>query len=303
MFAVDVCALPTTGSSVKFALVAIVLLIVGIFTTRWVSRSSTRLSVVLAPLVLLGGLGFAPSASEACEPASSKAAPITTTTTTAVAVATTVASTTSSSTSSTSSSSTSSTTSSTTTSSTTSTTAAPVVYTVGQTGPGGGVVFYDAGSTQSWGRYLEAACAGWSDGTCGGTDTDQIAGSWGCYGTNISGAEGTAIGTGEQNTADIVAGCATAGIAARLADDLVLGGQTDWFLPSRDELAQVYSQRTNVGGLTLGAMIGSEYWSSGEYSSAQTTNAAVYVMGSFSGGANNAPKNMINRYMRPIRAF
>lgn len=228
----------------------------------------------------------------------------TTTTTTAVAVATTVASTASTSTSSTSSSSTSSTTSSTTTSSTTSTTAAPVVYTVGQTGPGGGVVFYDAGSTQSWGRYLEAACAGWSDGICGGADTDQIAGNWGCTGTNIPGAEGTAIGTGEQNTADIVAGCATAGIAARLADDLVLGGQNDWFLPSVDELAQVYNQRTNVGGLTIGSsMFATEYWSSGEYSPAQTTNAAVYYMRSSSGSANNAPKNAGSRYMRPIRAF
>ncbi|MFM7827108.1 MAG: hypothetical protein ACKO82_05805 [Acidimicrobiaceae bacterium] len=29
-------------------------------------------------------------------------------------------------------------------------------YSVGAVGPGGGIIFYDAGSMQWWGRYLEA---------------------------------------------------------------------------------------------------------------------------------------------------
>ena len=32
----------------------------------------------------------------------------------------------------------------------------PGDYTIGDTGPGGGIVFFDAGSVQPWGRYLEA---------------------------------------------------------------------------------------------------------------------------------------------------
>ncbi|MAW66004.1 MAG: hypothetical protein CMD18_07405, partial [Flavobacteriales bacterium] len=54
--------------------------------------------------------------------------------------------------------------------------------------------------------------------------TDQGYAQWGCYGTLISGADGTAIGTGKQNTADILAGCSETNIAAYLCDTLTLGG-------------------------------------------------------------------------------
>jgi len=110
-------------------------------------------------------------------------------------------------------------------------------YKVGQTGPGGGKIFYVDLTRPAGSKYFEVACAGWSDGTCLGDDwlTDPLF-VWGCMGTSIAGADGTAIGTGEQNTADIVAGCSETGIAAKVVDALVLGGQRDWFLPSKDEL-------------------------------------------------------------------
>jgi hypothetical protein len=89
--------------------------------------------------------------------------------------------------------------------------------------------------------------------------SDQGYAPWGCGGTLISGADGTAIGTGNQNTLDIMTGCNEAGIAARLCGDLVLGGYSDWYLPSSDELNQLYINRVAIGGFDS-----SDYWSSSE---------------------------------------
>jgi len=109
---------------------------------------------------------------------------------------------------------------------------------IGDTGPAGGKVFYLTDTSGMHG--LEAA------------PEDQGSAVWGCNGTLISGADGTAVGTGAQNTADILAGCNEAGIAARLADNYVLNGYTGWFLPSKDELNLLYEQRDVVGGFAVG---------------------------------------------------
>ena len=98
---------------------------------------------------------------------------------------------------------------------------------------------------------------------------DQSRGAvWGCDGIAISGADGTAIGTGAQNTIDILSGCITSGIAARLCYDLVLGGHDDWYLPSKEELEKLYIDRFLIRGFNTSSAIGSStYWSSSEQNS------------------------------------
>ena len=111
-------------------------------------------------------------------------------------------------------------------------------------------------------QYFEAACAGWQN-NCDGSRADPRA-EWGCYETLFFGAGGTLIGTGEQNTADImntVTGCTTPRSAADLADDYSHNTLDDWFLPSLDELNQMYTN-LHSASTPLGGFSTDDYWSS-----------------------------------------
>ena len=117
---------------------------------------------------------------------------------------------------------------------------------------------------------------------------------WGCSGTTV-GATGTAIGTGMSNTTKILAGCATAGIAARVARNYTGGGYTDWYLPSIDELGQLYANRIIIGNFDLTAS--GIYWSSTEYNS---TDAWINVF-FFYTQINYGKTNTIE--VRAVRSF
>ena len=92
---------------------------------------------------------------------------------------------------------------------------------------------------------------------------DQSTGvKWGCANESVTGGmcDGEWIGCGGGNTIGIIERCLEAGIAARLCGDLVLGGYSDWFLPSRDELWAMYLNRSAIGGFAK-----DYYWSSSEH--------------------------------------
>jgi hypothetical protein len=121
---------------------------------------------------------------------------------------------------------------------------------------------------------------------------------WGCQGTDISGADGTAIGTGLQNTLEIVAGCSETPIAASEALAYESEGYSDWYLPSRDELwemhlsiGQYFSTNNNIGGFE-----NQSYWSSSE----TAYNAACLIW--FSEGIGSGLKDLTFR-VRVIRSF
>ena len=181
------------------------------------------------------------------------------------------------------------------------------LYSVGDPGPGGGTIFYVDMRRAVGSRYLEVACAGWQN-TCDGSADPQVA--WDCHGTPINGADGTAIGTGELNTTDIVTGCPTTGIAAKVADAYSNNTLDDWFLPSLDELnalcnwayvdsVDAFCNENGAGSLSLtyGGFSTGGYWSSSEYDG---YNAWVKF---FDSGQSAFTDKYVNLFVRPIRSM
>ena len=125
---------------------------------------------------------------------------------------------------------------------------------------------------------------------------------WGCYGTGIAGADGQAIGTGYQNTMDILnQGCSTesGGItAAQAALDAAINGYSDWYLPSKDELIEMYNTIGNGGSQgNIGGFSNVWYWSSSE----ADYNFAWPVY--FNNGYPNSNSKDLTYRVRVIRAF
>ncbi len=165
---------------------------------------------------------------------------------------------------------------------------------VGRTGLGGGIVFYVSRTKINvqrgislGGRCLEVAPMTWA-----GTASDPTM-QWGCSATSIVGT-GIGIGTGASNTAKIMAGCATPGIAARSAANLTSGGRSDWFLPSRAELNLMY---TNLYGAGVGGFARNVYWSSSEHNAYHAWYQYFFI------GDQDALSKYRTFYVRPIRAF
>jgi len=176
---------------------------------------------------------------------------------------------------------------------------------IGDTGPAGGIIFYVApsgftvqgytGATGSFAEYtayyLEAAPANASGATMRWSNTNVLIPN---LSQNDSDTIDWAIGRGRLNTALIAAAHSAdtvANNAAKAAAAYSQGGKDDWFLPSREELNQMYIRRLHVGIITA------RFWSSSQ----SDPNFAWYQ--GFDNGFQYYYLSYSNFNVRAIRAF
>jgi hypothetical protein len=116
---------------------------------------------------------------------------------------------------------------------------------------------------------------------------------WGCSGTLISGTS-DAIGTGQTNSNLIIAGgCSVAGTAINFVDTLTTASFSDWYLPSYNELQQIYNNRASLGIAT-----NITYWSSTDYDTTYV-KALNFAFGTFT----LAQKNITAAAAVAVRSF
>ena len=159
-------------------------------------------------------------------------------------------------------------------------------YALGDTGPGGGLVFLISG-----GKTYEMAEKAWS-----GAGTPDAAENW-CNVGNvpIAGADGTGIGDGSANTTAMVAACsAGAGVSARA---YLGGGFTDWFLPSQDELNAMYGYKDSIVDTAKYGFATDFPWSSSQF---DASNARALDVRN---GAQLTVNKSSSIGVRPIRSF
>ena len=180
--------------------------------------------------------------------------------------------------------------------------AAGGVCAVGDTGPGGGKVFYvqAAGGTFACGATLASTCkyleAAPTTGTNAWTDATYV---WSGNTTVAIGAtaQGTAIGTGLKNTEAMVTQV-SGGDTASKAGTITRAyrgpnSKTDWHLPSKDELNQLYLNKTTVGGFST-----AYYWSSSE-----NDGVNAWSQEFLHGNQGLSGTKGDTYYVRPVRAF
>jgi hypothetical protein len=174
--------------------------------------------------------------------------------------------------------------------------AATPAYKIGDTGPAGGLIFYDKGNSSGGWRYMEAAPEDFGSKLFSTRE-------------NIGFNTGRPVGQGKTNTQAIMKEANNRGggfgWAAQACDTLEVNGFDDWFLPSRDELNYMYGNLHLQG---LGNFVDGWYLSStcyGEHTNYSFTPATVYNwwVVNFSDGEHSGSRHHTPNNVRAIRQF
>lgn len=130
-------------------------------------------------------------------------------------------------------------------------TQAAAAYKIGDTGPAGGIIFYDKGNSIGGWRYLEAAPP----------ETEKSASITSHTNNGVIGSR--KVGEGKENTKKFMDVFQKDGgginTAPWICSELIVNGFDDWYLPSLDELHYMYN---NLYSLGLGELKDGLYWSS-----------------------------------------
>jgi hypothetical protein len=167
---------------------------------------------------------------------------------------------------------------------------------IGDTGPGGGRVFYilEASTKSAW-HYLEAAPDAWNSGKADPRSTwcsnsESFIKVLNTVSTPVRSDTSSLLGAGARNSKAMLANCETG--AANIASAYNGGGKYDWYLPSTEELNQLYKIRNALGIFASGI-----YWSSTEV-------AANYGKAqAFNSGFVSFTTKKTCAHVHPIRAF
>ena len=162
---------------------------------------------------------------------------------------------------------------------------------LGDTGPGGGKIFYISpagftvtGAAPFTAHYLEAAA------------DSQGSMPWSGTNANVSGITNVrAIGEGKKNTAAIIAAHSAdtaVNNAAKAAVAYRGGGKDDWFLPSQDEMMEIRRNPAAAGVPASGALC----------SSTQNSASGAQAGSLGGGGVTNYQKSTAQN-VRAVRAF
>ncbi len=158
------------------------------------------------------------------------------------------------------------------------------VYSLGDTGPGGGIVFH---VTNGGLHGLEAAPG------------DLGIAPWCSADINIEGVDDIVSeatpdsNSGEHNTPLIEATCGASSAAGVAAAYVWPNGQSDGFLPNKEEFDLLYDQRTVVGGFVWNHL----YWTSSEQ------NLIVAWIKDFIDGSHSRSSKSSQWDVRAIRIF